>query len=281
MTAASSTTISNWLQKAQNSLEAGGIESARLDALVLLADETGHEKSWLLAHGDETLKASSLLRLRRAIERRTTHEPLAYIRGKIEFYGHEFVVDEHVLVPRPESEAILELLHEYLKNHTLEAIADIGTGSGALAISAKLAHPELTVYASDIDSACIELAKRNASTLESAVTFVEGDLLQPLLPVFGNSQQAYAILCNLPYVPEAYPVNNAAKHEPRLALFGGSDGLDLYRQLFTAIGGLSEKPIAIFTESLESQHDALQTIASKYGYIEARADGLAQLFSPA
>lgn len=278
MTAASSITISNWLQRAQQILEDAHVDSARLDALVLLADKTGRDKSWLLAHPDESMSAAAVSRLGEAVSRRTRHEPLAYIRGKIEFYGHEFMVNEHVLVPRPESEAMLELLDTYLANHTIQHIADIGTGSGALAISSKLAHPEITVYASDVDEACIDIAQTNAANLGADVTFLVGDLLHALTP-FVSSAKTYGILCNLPYVPDAYPVNRAATYEPRLALFGGEDGLDLYRRLFSGIDALPHKPDFIVTEALESQHPSLKSLASQYGYTVSESSGLAQLFT--
>jgi release factor glutamine methyltransferase len=157
-------------------------------------------------------------------------------------------------------------------------IADIGTGSGALAITAALELPNVTVLAVDIDPNCLLVARKNANKYDVAVQFFEGNLLAPLanlpVPMLSN-----IILCNLPYVPDEFHINVAAMHEPKLAIFGGTDGLDYYRTLFDQINSLDTKPSYILTESLPSQHPALLSIAAQYGYKQQVEDDFIQLFT--
>lgn len=274
MSEASSQTISNWLAHTQQQLLAGGIETARLDTLVLLCDELRREKSWVLANPDYILSPHNINTLNKLFAQRTQHVPLAYIRGRAEFYGRDFAVNTNVLVPRPESESTITLLMQYAQKHPLKYIADIGTGSGALAITAKLELPNADVTASDIDADCLQTAQRNAAMLGAAVDFIQSDLLESFPPL----RTGTVLLCNLPYVPDDYPINAAATHEPKLALFSGQDGLYHYRALFEQIRTLPTKPVCIITESLMQQHNALRLLAQTQDYHLADDDGLVQLF---
>lgn len=270
--------INEWLNATQDILSQAGVGTARLDSLVLLSDIIDKDKSWILAHPEYVLQRSEIGILSTKVAQRAKHTPIAYIRGKTEFYGREFAVNENVLVPRPESEAILDLLKKVISGHKTTTIIDIGTGSGALAISAKLEFPAANVIASDIDSSCIDLAKKNANKLCAEIEFVIGDLLQPFQnPEF--SIQDTIFICNLPYVPAAYPINEAAMHEPKLALFSGTDGLDHYVRLFAQLSELHQSAQYIITESLPMQHNQLADIASRSGYKLTDSDGLTQLFS--
>jgi release factor glutamine methyltransferase len=254
--------VDSWLRQAQQKLTAAGVGSARLDALVLLEDTTGQDRALLLAHPETELTAGQLKTLEKQIERRALHVPLAYIRGKTEFYGREFTINAHVLEPRPESETIIELLLQ-LRPPVDSLVVDIGTGSGALAITAACELPGIRVAATDLDPKCLEVARNNAEKHTSDITFLEGDLLEPL-----GSEQSYTLLCNLPYVPDGFHINQAAGHEPRLAIFGGPDGLDVYRKLFQQIGvqPRAQRPTHIITESLPPQHAALAAMAKRAGY---------------
>lgn len=266
--------VEDWIKQSINSLEIAKIESARLDCLVLLEDVTGKNRTHLLAHPELKLTTEQQNQLNEMIQRRVTHEPLAYIRGKSEFYGHEFIVNKHVLVPRPESESILDILGCY---GDIPTIIDVGTGSGALAVSAALAKPESEIIAVDIDENCLKVARQNAKRLGADIKTKHGDLLR------GINLDTYpgpiAILANLPYVPDEYKVNKAAKHEPKLALFGGPDGLDLYRVMFDQLDVFEDQEIIIITEALESQHDNLAGIAKNHGFMPAKTEVLAQSFT--
>lgn len=337
--------VSSWLKQAEDRLNRAGISTARLDCLVLLEDETGKDRGWLLAHPEHELQGSEIKTLSTKIAQRAQHVPLAYIRGKAEFYGHEFIVNAHTLVPRPETETIIELL-QYVRNQEASLLTwddggrrraarrqrqkqatppqselvqkpdgtyavewrrpvskkpaptppartsplsyhdedlwlvDVGTGSGAIAITAKLELPEAEVTAIDIDRNCLETAQRNAANLHAdGVTFLKGNLLEPIKDI--QSDKTLVLLCNLPYVPDNFQINTAATHEPRHALFGGPDGLDLYRDLFMQANSLATKPIYILCESLPPQHEVLAEIAEANSYYLHKTEDFIQLFQTA
>lgn len=332
--------IKDWLPKTEQVLKKAGITTARLDCLVLLEDELGKDRAWLLAHSEQILQRSEIENLSKKIDQRARHVPLAYIRGKAEFYGREFSVNAHTLVPRPETETMIELLkrvrnreadiavwedgrpkhrdrrrlYKFEKpvpdsslvmtdqgykvvwqkaaaskggrsrterpstlNHHDEnlQLVDVGTGSGAIAITAKLEFPETTVTAIDIDAACLKTARQNARKLEADIEFLEGNLLESFSPA---TDKVLVLLCNLPYVPDNFQINTAATHEPRHALFGGTDGLDLYRELFEQIASSPIEPAYVLTESLPPQHETLADIAKAAGYQLAKTDDFIQLF---
>jgi release factor glutamine methyltransferase len=270
-------TIASWLEQSIATLQHAGIETARLDALVLLSDELGQDKSWCLAYSEHKLQRSQVNNLNTKVAQRAQHTPLAYVRGHTEFYGREFEVTRQVLVPRPESEAMIELLKQGVgRRASGVVICDIGTGSGCLAITAKLELPESDVYASDVDPLCLQTARANATNLHADITFLQGDLLQPY--ALQQTADALLLLANLPYVPTNYPINQAAAHEPKLALFSGKDGLDEYKQLFAQADTLAQKPLYIITESLLPQHTTLTEIASQAGYKLVAEQNLAQMF---
>lgn len=260
----------------QAKLAGAGVETARLDCLVLLEDALNTDRAHLLAHADTELTTEQLSELDAALARREAHEPLAYIRGHAAFYGRDFVVDPAVLVPRPESESLIDLLKAYAETVSINTIIDVGTGSGCLAITAKLALPDVHVTGTDISSAALKIARRNARQLNTQIQWKTSDIREGLILM--PQTRPYVLLANLPYVLEDYTVNKAAHYEPKLALYAGSDGLDLYRDLFSAVDNAAAKPLAILTESLTSQHSGLSELAADHGYTLARTDGLGQLF---
>ena len=271
-------TIHDWLEKTTIELSNVGIKTARLDALVILCDVLGKDKSWVLAYSEQILQGSDLHILSTKIDQRAAHVPLAYIRGRAEFYGREFTVNEAVLVPRPESESMIELLTKVVgRRASGVGISDVGTGSGCLAITAKLELPDASVVAIDIDEDTLRVAVQNAHKFDADVQFLQGDLLRPILSSVFKHQASF-ILANLPYVPTNYPINEAAAHEPALALFSGDDGLDHYRRLFEQAMELTPQPYAIIAESLFTQHEKMNDLAAAAGYEQKEVDGLVQLF---
>lgn len=267
----SSQTTKDWLVWATQQLSAENIATSQLDALVLLEDCLQIPRANILAHPETQLSRDKIEKLGPQIARRKTHEPLAYIRGKTEFYGREFIVNHYTLEPRPETEAMIELLKKYCPDSA--TIADIGTGSGAIAITAALEIPRAVVVATDVSSKCLAVTKKNIQKFSLAIQCFEGDLLDPL-----KEQKLDVLLCNLPYVPDDFDVNEAARHEPKLALFGGKDGLDLYRKLFAQINERAQKPKLILTESLPNQHKELEQIAQKSGYKLQETNDFIQVF---
>ncbi len=284
--------IAEWIKAKIAALEAADIATARLDALVLLEDATGQDRAWILAHPDFELEPETLKQLDTQIERRAGHEPLAYIRGKSEFYGREFIVTPATLQPRPETETMLALLKQILEREQRQEeetlLVDVGTGSGCVAVTAKLEWPNAAVHATEINENALEIARQNAHKLGAAVEFHQGNLLEPLLtPHSPLLSPSLVILANLPYVPDSHTINPAAMQEPRLAIFGGEDGLDLYRELFKQLQAWEQKtkptensrPQYILTESLPFQHQTLSAIARQAGYKLQQTDDLIQVFA--
>ena len=264
--------IQQFLNQSVKKLELAGVGTARLDILVLLEDELKADRAWLLAHLEYHFQDQVLEKLKKKIARRVRHEPLSYIRGRTEFYGRSFHINKYVLEPRPESEAMIEEL-KYLRGIPLRPrIADIGTGSGALAITAKLEMPAAQVLATDIDDNCLKLAAKNARRHNADVALAHGDLMRAVRgPVS-------VILANLPYVPTRYHINQAATHEPDIAIYGGGDGLELYRRFFTQLTELYEKPKYVLCEALPTQHINLGFIAQTAGYAHRRTNDFIQVF---
>lgn len=249
-----------------------GVGTARLDMLILLEDVLDIDRALLLAHPETIVSQSDLIKLRAMISERSRHVPLAYIRGVASFYGRDFQVTKAVLVPRPETEDMITLLKKInLADSPL--LADIGTGSGCIAITAALALPGSKVEASDISPAAITLARQNNVRWHAQVVFAVRDLLT------GATTAYDALLANLPYVPDMYEINAAAAHEPTVALFAGPDGLDAYRRLFAQIGRLPTPPPYVLIEALPMQHGSLATLARAHGYTVLYTAGYVQAYT--
>jgi release factor glutamine methyltransferase len=270
-------TIQQWLRTASGQLLDAGISTARLDCLVLLEDAFARDRAWLFSHPDEELQGSILENLNTKIVQRATHIPLAYLRGHAEFYGRDFVVNEHTLVPRPETETMIELLRGLAHDGSLPTnapILDVGTGSGCIAITAALELPDMLLSGCDIDEQCLKTAAQNAQKTGASVALFASDLLE-------HATENYTVLlANLPYVPDEFHINTAATHEPKHAIFGGSDGLDLFRRMFAQIGTrkAATRPRFILTESLPSSHAELAQIAKAASYALRHTDDFIQLF---
>lgn len=260
-------TTNDWLQGATQQLHKANIATARLDAQILLGDCLNTNTAQLLAHPDQSLTDEQEKLLAGQLKRRTQHEPLAYIRGKCEFYGREFAVNKDVLVPRPETETMIDLA----KRLNPSTVIDVGTGSGAIAITVACELHEVQVIATDIDPACLKVARDNCAKHQATVDLKKTNLVAGLeLP------KGALILANLPYVPDSHTINQAATNEPKRAIFGGPDGLDLYRQLFKQ---LKDHRGSVLTESLPFQHQDLAAIAQEYGYRLQTTDDFIQEFS--
>jgi release factor glutamine methyltransferase len=260
-------TVGLFIEKAIAKLKDSSIPTARLDVEVIVSHYLGVDRSWLQAHSEDELPKNKEVEMLKKIERRTKNEPVAYILGYKEFYGRNFIVNKNVLVPRPESEAFIEILGSLSK---IKTILDIGTGSGCLAITANLQFPSLDVFATDISKQALEIATANAKNLNASIEFK----LQNMLDSDENDYDV--IMANLPYVPDSMN-NKSIMREPKIALFSGVDGLDHYRNLLVQI---EKKPVHyIMTESLLEQHEAVKNIAKLANYDLCKTDGLVQLFT--
>jgi release factor glutamine methyltransferase len=206
-------------------------DSARRDAETLLLHLTGNNRAWLLAHLDDELGYEFAEQYIALLERRFAGEPMQYIFGESEFYRLPFRVTPDVLIPRPETEHVVEKVLERAANFAAPRIVDVGTGSGAIAVV--LAH-ELTaaiVTATDLSAAALNVARQNAQRngVAERVRFLGGDLLQPVA-----GEQFDMVVSNPPYVSEVDRESLAVEvrdYEPAQALFAGADGLDVYRRL--------------------------------------------------
>ena len=244
------------LARARRVLVASNIEDAPLEAELLLRDTLKISRVQLYSELDRDLSREQEKTFWNRIERRLTREPAAYITGHREFYGLDFYVDTDVLIPRPESELLVEKALELAQNHDLPAIADVGTGCGAIAISLALSLPQPKIYASDISAAALRVALANCRRhgVASRVCLLVGDMLDPL------PEPVDLIIANLPYVraSELSGVDTAG-FEPRLALDGGPDGLGKIHRLCLQAGDKLHPGGHLLLEIGERQGGAVTT----------------------
>ncbi len=207
-------------------------DSRSSDAQALLRFVLGTDRAWLIAHPDAEINASQRAQFDALVERAASGEPLPYLLGRWPFYDRDFIVTPAVLIPRPETELLLEQALAFSVDRALTAI-DVGTGSGALAVTLAALRPRAEVFATDASADALVVARQNACLYDAPVTFLLGDLLTPLIERRVHSD---LIMANLPYIPsdevDRLPVS---KHEPRQALDGGRDGLDLIRRLLVQV----------------------------------------------
>ena len=226
-------TISSLIQSITARLDAVGIKDAGIDARLLIRSafkwSAGQQLGQLLDPPPE----NRLDALESMVIRRESREPLQYITGNVEFYRRNFTVNESVLIPRPETEQLVDQVQAFVQERGIEnpRIADICTGSGAIAVSLALELPTAEVYATDISSEALIVAQKNADDMNAKLNIYKGDLLEPLYGQFD------VIVSNPPYIlASAMPTLQAeVTKEPSLALDGGNDGLDVIRPLFEGI----------------------------------------------
>ena len=213
------------LAHARGILAASKIEDASLESELILRHALKISRVQLYTDLDRELSREQEETFRHLIERRLNGEPTAYVTGHREFYGLDFYVDPSVLIPRPETELLVEKALNLAQNRTISTIADIGTGCGAIAISLALNLPQAKIYATDISASALNIALINCQKhgVVNSVCLLQGDLLDPL------PEPVDLIVANLPYVKDSE--SSFANFEPVLALSGGSDGLDKIRQL--------------------------------------------------
>ncbi|MBI4187083.1 MAG: peptide chain release factor N(5)-glutamine methyltransferase [Chloroflexi bacterium] len=216
------------LARARVILAAGEVEDAPLKCELLLRHVLGIDRTGLYLRLDDELGLEEERAFWQLVERGLRHEPASYITGHREFYGLDFYVDSSVLIPRPETELLVEQALGLAQARAVKTIADIGTGCGAIAISLALNLPQAEIYAADISAAALEVARINCwkRGVEDRVHLLSGDMLDPL------PGPVDLIVANLPYVKQSdLSAIGRADFEPRLALDGGRDGLDKLRRL--------------------------------------------------
>ncbi|MFZ0388115.1 MAG: peptide chain release factor N(5)-glutamine methyltransferase [Solirubrobacteraceae bacterium] len=237
-------------------------DTPRLDAELLLAEVLGGGRERLILDRDLPLDGASTERLRGLLARRAAHEPIAYILGRREFRYLTLTVDGRVLIPRPETELLVQAGLELVRG---ASVLDVGTGSGAVALALKHERPDLEVAGTDISPDAIAVARANATTLNLDVSFSCGDLLGDARPD--------AVLANLPYVPDGTElIADVARYEPVGALRGGPDGLDPIRRLTDAIAAhpATCRPAVLALEIGAEQGPAVAALVTAAGYSAVR-----------
>lgn len=229
-----------------------------LDAQLLLAHALDAERVHLLAHGDESPSCEQLRTFEALMKRRAAGEPIAYITGKKWFYDLELLVTPCVLIPRPETELLLEEALRLMAGTPEATIADIGTGSGALAVTFKRHVPNSRVYASDVCAAALDVARENAQLHGAQIEFLRGDLISPLRE--GNIR-VDLLMANLPYIAsDKLAALQVSRFEPRPALDGGPDGLKYFRRLLPQIPQVCGDGAWVLLEIGADQGAALSTL---------------------
>jgi release factor glutamine methyltransferase len=213
-----------------------GVEQPRLSIEHLLADSLGKKRIELYLEFDRSLSALELEPLRDKVRRRAEGEPLQHLLGHWDFYGRTFKTDKRALIPRPETELLVDtLLKEVTKGEPSTRLVDVGTGSGVLAITLALERPELEVFALDLSEEALALARENAERLGvlDRVAFRRSDLLEGIEGPF------HWVVANLPYIPtsDLNGLQREVKYDPGLALDGGKDGLTIIKRLIESVPG--------------------------------------------
>lgn len=258
--------ISTWLKEAEHCLKEAGIPSARLDAEILLSHTLKKPRTYLHSHCDDALDNRTLEIANARLDLRKDRTPVAYIIGHKEFYGRKFHVTPSVLIPRPESEDGIDLLNELIPatkplfHDNKPRLVDVGTGSGVLGITAKLAHPELEVYLIDNSRHALNIAKKNAIALHTDVHVIDSDLLSAF------PMPAQYVIANLPYVSRKWDdTSPELAHEPDSALYADNDGLALIYKLIPQATGILLPDGYLLLEADPTQHKSIITHARTHG----------------
>lgn len=249
-------------------LESSGVESPRLDAECLLAFLLGRDRLHLYAAAEERMPPPVFEVYRALLGRRQAREPLAYLTRTKEFWSLSFAVTPAVLIPRPETETLVETAVARLGELQAPVIADIGTGSGAIAVAVAKALPDSRLYATEISSRALDVARENAARhgVLERITFVHGDLVEPLL-CLGLAHHCDLMVSNPPYVAtrELAGLPAEVRYEPLEALDGGSDGLDVHRRLINGASTLLRPGGWLALEMAPGQGPSLSRLLQEQG----------------
>jgi release factor glutamine methyltransferase len=239
-------------------------DSARLDAEILLALALDVDRSYLFGHPDDVMDAVTCARFSALVTRRADGVPLAYITGEKEFWSLEMMVSSDTLVPRPETEMLVQLALDRIDRDSTAAILDLGTGSGAIALAIARERPNSEITATDISAPALAIAAQNARQLDAGnVQFLEGDWVAP---VCGRTFDL--IVSNPPYVCSNDPALDTLRHEPRSALESGLDGLRDIRTLAADCGGILRAGGQMLVEHGADQGSAVEQILREHGWTD-------------
>lgn len=260
--ATSTTVVRDLLERAVGKLADAGVARPRLDAELLIAHACGATRAEVLA-GLDAPSPEALTRFEQFIARRTARAPLAYIVGHREFYALDLIVNPAVLIPRPETEAVVDAALALVARAPDARILDLGTGSGCIALALAANAPRARIVAADISAGALEIARANAMRLGliDRIDFVAGDLFEAL-----NGARFDLVVSNPPYVEDsAVLAPEIRDFEPRLALFAGPDGLGFYRRIAASIRGHLEAGGTLIVEVGAAQAEAVADLCRDSG----------------
>lgn len=277
--------ISQILKQGIQDLQNVGVSHPQLEAEILLLHAIGQNRSreWLIANPDFEISNETMKQYSNFIERRMKFEPIAYIINRKEFYGYEFYIDKRVLIPRPESEILVEKSKENIlyRQYSTFHILELGTGSSCIIISLikelQKQKFDLSLFkflATDISEDALAVARKNAEThkVDQFIQFVQSDLFDSLNQLTINNQQLKfdLIIANLPYVPSYWiqdgPTEYGLVHEPKISLNGGKEGLDVYKRFFKEVPKFLSKSGTILIECEDDQIDKILEILKDLKY---------------
>ncbi len=267
-------TLGDTLYLTRRELAAANVDCATTEAELLLCHILGISRTQLYTEPERLLTTAEINRLRHLVQRRLLHEPTAYILRCCEFYGNEFYIDHRALIPRPETELLVEEAIDFACHHLSPGkqltIADIGTGSGAIAISLALALPQVKIYAIDVSASALEVANINCQHYKvgSQVELLHGNLLEPL------PEPADMIVANLPYIrnSELQTLSSEITNfEPMSAIDGGNDGWDKIRLLIGQVPGKLHPEGYLLLEIGEGQDKTVSSMINSY-FPQARVE---------
>ena len=228
-----------------------------------LADKQPHE---LYLMYDEEVSSELEAKFLAGMEEYYQGKPIQYIKGVENFFGRDFKVNEDVLIPRYETEELVEnilyRIDDYFAEYQSITLCDVGTGSGAIATSLALEEPRLKVFATDISLKAVTVAKDNAKNLGANIEFMVGDMLEPLLE---NEIKVDIFVSNPPYIPQEQEIEAMVKdNEPHVALFGGNDGLYFYRKIFQGVEPLLQERALLAFEMGFDQRELMEAALQEY-----------------
>lgn len=271
-----SMTILGWIRHATTRLASAGITSAQLDSELILAHTLRKNRTYLHAHPQEKLGERHQQIADARLSLRLDRVPVAYIIGHKEFYGRRFRVTPATLIPRPESEVLIDLLRDgikFLAKNTSHRLVDVGTGSGCLGITAKLEYPDLLVTLLDKDRHALAIASSNAKEHEADVLSLESDLLT------SYPYTASVIMANLPYVDKSWERSPETEFEPAAALFAEQNGLALIMRLIEQSPKRLVSDGLLILEADPKQHEDIIKAAQKQGFLLQKQEGYGLMFT--
>lgn len=272
MTQTESWSIARVLRWAAEDFQRRGNPSPRLDAELLLCEVLGVDRIRLIVDSTRPLTADELTAYRELIQRRRRGEPMAYIRREREFYGHAFRIDSRVLVPRPDTETLVEAALERTRSRSLYGRAlDLCTGSGCVAIAFAKARPTWRITGVDISPDAVGLARENAERL--GVTFCTRWLTGDLFEALSSEERFELVTANPPYIPHGEIASldrDVRDFEPHLALDGGPDGLVLVERILAAASAHLEREGVLALEVAYDQADRAEALFARYGFTDIR-----------